>query len=643
MESEVWLDHPIDAPGVPAMPAAAEENPVWEGHAVLPTTASAPPQPAQGYDLYRKSTDAADRELTFGLSDKMKAAMLATGHKLGLPSPYDVAGKDDTWSEAYHKDLGAIRGEGEQFAQTNPLASGVARGAGMVGSVAALPSTGVTNAATLIPKMVEGAKLGATAGGLSGFGHSNDQSVTGDLAATGAGAGVGAAIGAGGAAVADKVVSPVVNWIGRRVSPEAAESQAVQAIAKRMKQDANAGGPTAQDMLDALNAAQSKPLSLADVSGENVRQYAGNIARQPGEGRAFAREQLANRDLGAGQRIAGDIDQNLSAGGPAYSAEKALLDARSAASSAPYDKAMQGGSIAPLQDQLRDSLISATGEKGQVARQMAMIEQSSPGALAARGAAGADVRAQYMDLHGRLQQLEQNRQDIRALFQKSQSDAAANAPGAVWNPRIQQFLDDPIMQQGLQRGMTIQRLESLAQGKPFNPTEYAITGTDAAGKPIVGTVPNMRTLDMGKRGLDEIVAESRDPLSGRLSAYGRAVDQARRSYVSELDRVNPDYATARAAWSGPSASLDALRSGQTFLNKAPDEIADEMANIAPGDQEFYRLGAANTLKKAVARTGMGGDEFEKACRQPICARPASPAVRHPGQVRELHQRGRSRE
>ena len=165
--------------------------------------------------------------------------------------------------------------------------------------------------------------------------------LAGDLAATGAGAAVGAPIGGAGAAVADRVAAPIYNWVARRFSPAAVESQAVQAIAKRMTQDTKAGGPKAQDMLDLFNAAQDKPQSLVDVAGENVRAYGGQLARQPGEARQFARDALNQRDVAAGPRIAADIDQGVSNGGSAYDTNEALMQARSAAAQPRYDEAFQ--------------------------------------------------------------------------------------------------------------------------------------------------------------------------------------------------------------------------------------------------------------------------------------------------------------
>jgi hypothetical protein len=340
-ERPVWLDHPLvgTADATAATAGSEAEQPLWESHPTVDQPQSPVAAPAEGYDLYRQATDTANRGLTFGLSDKIGAAVLATGHELGLKSPRDVAGSDDSWAEAFRKNLGALRQEGETFAQTNPIASKASEAAGAVGSIASLPSKGALAAAGLIPKLVEGAKVGASAGGIGGFGGSKDESVTGDLAATGTGAVVGGGIGAAGGAVADRVAAPFIGWLTRKFGPNAAENQAVQAIAKRMTQDANAGGPKAQDMIDLLNEAPDKPQALADVAGENVRQYLGNIKRQPGEGRQFVTSELERRDAGAGSRLIGDVGRGISSGGSPYTVAEALDSARAAASAPAYKAA----------------------------------------------------------------------------------------------------------------------------------------------------------------------------------------------------------------------------------------------------------------------------------------------------------------
>jgi hypothetical protein len=68
------------------------------------------------------------------------------------------------------------------------------------------------------------------------------------------------------------------------------------------------------------------------------------------------------------------------------------------------------------------------------------------------------------------------------------------------------------------------------------------------------------------------------------------------------------YAQARAAYSGPSQSINAVNLGGDIFNKSPELISQEMGNLSPSDQDFYRLGAADALRKRIAQTSSGGNE-----------------------------------
>jgi len=132
----------------------------------------------------------------------------------------------------------------------------------------------------------------------------------------------------------------------------------------------------------------------------------------------------------------------------------------------------------------------------------------------------------------------------------------AFASGPIHDDRIAQFLDDPIAKQGLRNGVELQRLEALASGTKFDPTDLAVTGFNAAGDPIVGQVPNMRTMDAVKRGLDDIIKAEVNPQTRKLTQRGAAVQGVKRALVERLDAYNPDYAAARRIYAGDSAEVD---------------------------------------------------------------------------------------
>jgi hypothetical protein len=181
----------------------------------------------------------------------------------------------------------------------------------------------------------------------------------------------------------------------------------------------------------------------------------------------------------------------------------------------------------------------------------------------------------------------------------------------VWNERIQQFFDDPVTSGGLREGVAVQRLESLAKGEKFDPNDYAITHFNEAGDPVIGGVPNMRTINLIKKGWDNQLEQYRDGTTGKLmlDEKGRALDAVRRSFLKEVDAVNPDYAKARALYAGPAQVRDAVTAGAQAATRgrAADNIARFKA-LAPPSQQGYRGGYADTVVGKVERAAEGANK-----------------------------------
>lgn len=178
----------------------------------------------------------------------------------------------------------------------------------------------------------------------------------------------------------------------------------------------------------------------------------------------------------------------------------------------------------------------------------------------------------------------------------------------VWNERIQQFFDDPVTKGGLREGVAVQRLESLAAGKKFDPKDYAITGFNEAGDPIMAGVPNMRTINLIKKGWDKQLEGYRDSTTGKLmlDEYGRALDNVRRTFLKEVDVLNPDYGTARSLYAGPAQIRDAVNMGAKAPNRgrAADNI-DQFNKMSDPTQQGYRKGYADTVAARAERGAMG--------------------------------------
>ena len=413
-------------------------------------------------------------------------------------------------------------------------------------------------------------------------------------------------------------------------------AKAGNVVAKRLNQGVSDTGTTAQDVLDKLNKARAlgKPVSLTDVGGAPVRGLAGTVARRPGQSQATMDQFYTQRDLGAPERLIGDVGRDMASGPSAYRTEQVLKNQRQAESTPLYQKAFEGGSLSPLKDQFEQAFNEASRAEVDANKRIADAQTKLTQAQARSAQAGNNVYANA----GANQDLQVAQSELRAAqkaaadaghakqmtldrLHQAQDDIASGKPGAVWSPFIQQIMDDPITKGGIARGLELERLDALHNRTRFDPTEYAITGVDEAGNPIVGKVPNMRLLDAAKKGLDAIIGEERGP-DGRLSMRGRAVDAVRRDLLTELDTINPDYAKARAVWSGPSASIDAANWGRSVARAlgidrhgfSDEEIADYARGLNPNDMEFARYGLADGLLAKIKTSGFGGDEAKRIIR-----------------------------
>lgn len=205
------------------------------------------------------------------------------------------------------------------------------------------------------------------------------------------------------------------------------------------------------------------------------------------------------------------------------------------------------------------------------------------------------------------------RQSADALTQAARQQSAPLYKSAlnqkpVWTERLQQFFDDPATQSGLREGVAVQRLESLAKGEKFNPQDYAITGFNEAGDPIMSGVPNMRTINLIKKGWDNQLEAYRDGTTGRLmlDERGRALDAVRRAFLTEVDSVNPDYAKARALYAGPAQVREEVGRGASAASRgrAEDNI-QRFAGLNEPSKQGFRTGYADKLAEGFERSAEG--------------------------------------
>ena len=183
-------------------------------------------------------------------------------------------------------------------------------------------------------------------------------------------------------------------------------------------------------------------------------------------------------------------------------------------------------------------------------------------------------------------------------------DEAYKAPGAA-SSEIADILKTPAGKGALSRAYTI------AKNERVDPTSLGFD-LDAQGEVILNRVPNMRSLDYVKRGLDDILEAQRDPFGNlRLDESGRAINKVRADLLTEMDKVNPTYQAAREAYAGPAAANEALWKGKKAISKTAEEIERTVAKMSEFERGQYASGFRASMAEAIDKSGGSADVANK--------------------------------
>ena len=495
-----------------------------------------------------------------------------------------IAGTQSLGGADYGKSLARVRDIASRYQEERPVES---FGIGLPANIAAgmmLPAA----------KTVLGAALqGGSLGGITGFGAGEGFEDRFNKA-------VPAAISG---ATMSAILKGAENYVTRKTTPpEQTGRDFVQSLVDRSGKS-----------VDDLEQAGAAPLTSAEAIGNRGQTHLMAMARRSGT----TGDDLSARMLERGDaRVERIFDALQDASGVNPEAAKGNLDAlvsSGKAKAAPiFRTAFKGGSTAPLQKQLEQEFALAGRAEAEALKELSSAEQGALVSSAAQSRAANNVYANSSansmareaqsaidDAAEKLSVAQADKASILDMLRKSQGDAASGVKGAVWNPRIERILSDPIAKAGLARGIEVQRLESVKNYTKFDPTELAIKGTDQSGLPIIDKVPNMRTLHAVKVGLDEIINDAKD-VAGRIQWNDRLyqIDGIRRNLVNELRSANPDYAAALNVSGDYLSASSAFSGAQKMLlnnNVTEKQFGEFIAKLPPADREAAKGGIANKL------------------------------------------------
>ena len=178
----------------------------------------------------------------------------------------------------------------------------------------------------------------------------------------------------------------------------------------------------------------------------------------------------------------------------------------------------------------------------------------------------------------------------------------AYAHGSVDDTRILKVLEDDTFKKAFKEAQAIAGKEARAaelRGEDASRFKLNdIYGADKDGNlTTVGKIPDVRTLDYIKRGIDALIDKGYRG-EGMSKAEAHALKDLKKAYVQVIDENVPEYAAARAKYAGDMEVLDALRLGRTdYLSPKmlPAEAKKVVDAMSDGERDALRAGVAQSL------------------------------------------------
>ena len=118
-------------------------------------------------------------------------------------------------------------------------------------------------------------------------------------------------------------------------------------------------------------------------------------------------------------------------------------------------------------------------------------------------------------------------------------------------------------------------------------------------------MPDMAAWDRMKQGIDRLIDQETDAVTGRVSPKGRDLSMLKRELVSELDDINPAYREAREVFAGDEAIQNAMRDGERFLTMKTREVKSAMDGATESEKQAFLAGAMEAIREKMGRAKSG--------------------------------------
>jgi hypothetical protein len=178
----------------------------------------------------------------------------------------------------------------------------------------------------------------------------------------------------------------------------------------------------------------------------------------------------------------------------------------------------------------------------------------------------------------------------------------AYAHGEVDDPVINELLASPRFQSFFRKGQQIAKDKQIvARANGGDPTQYElrnIYSTDpVTGEAVVSTLPDVRTLDYIKKGID---AQINTLFKAGKSTDAYNLKDMREVLLNKLDDAVPDYKTARREYAGDKEVINAMEKGyKDFPHLDHEEVQSMVGNMSNAEKEAFKTGVVRNIHSII--------------------------------------------
>lgn len=386
-----------------------------------------------------------------------------------------------------------------------------------------------------------------------------------------------------------------------------------------------ANNPVVRGATGVLSSLAANPLSRGAATGAVTGAISGAGAAQPGERGegAFAGAQIGGVLGGAAPLV-------IRGGGAGYNwlknrlapSEETLIETAAGRINRALSNALEGQGMTPQQaaavleaDRLRgipSTFANVDPALVDLAEVAAQRSGASPRIVeGALGRQTEDARERVFERAKSAISDKNYYDDEYRMVQELRDQAStlydeAYAFGSVMDPRIMTVLKNTKFKGFYDKAREIAETEKMAAKlRGEDTSKYDLEELykfDKKGNIVSVNVPDVRTLDYIKRGIDATI-DSGFRGQGMSTAEANALKELRNQFVKALDEATVDpqtgtsaYKAARSVYAGDMEVLDAMRTGRTKFNSLNSkEIAKMFDEMGQAERDAFRTGAIQSI------------------------------------------------